>query len=257
MMIHKTALIDPRAEIERGVSIGPYSVIGPSVKIGGDTKIASHVVIEGEAQIGSRCQIFPFAAIGGIPQDLKFKREKTRLIIGDDNIIREFVTIHRGTKGGEGVTRIGSKNLLMAYCHVAHDCMIGNNVILANQATLAGHIEIEDFAIIGGLVAIHQFVKIGSYSLIGGASAVTKDVPPYMLAVGNRAKLYGLNSVGLRRHNFSENSLSELKRAYKTLFRSGLTLNKALERIASEIKGSPEVNHLIEFIKDSKRGITR
>jgi len=256
-MIHKTAIVGPNAELGKEVTVGPYSIIGPKVKIGANTRIDSHVIIKGPTEIGERCTIFPFASIGDIPQDLKFKGGETKLIIGNDNIIREYVTINRGTEEGGGVTVIGDHNFFMAYAHIAHDCIINNHVIMANGATLAGHIEIEDHAIIGGLVAIHQFVKIGRNSFIGGCSAVPQDVPPFCLAVGNRARLYGLNLTGLKRNNFTNQTIKRLKDAYRILFRSGLTLNEAIKQIQQKITDSPEVNHLIEFIKKSKRGILR
>jgi UDP-N-acetylglucosamine acyltransferase len=256
-LIHSTAIISKKAEIEPGVEIGPYSIIGDDVWIGENTKVGSHVVIEGPTRIGQRCRFFQFCSIGAIPQDLKFKDEKTKLIIGNDNVFREFVTINRATSSGVGETVLENNIFLMAYSHIAHDCHIGNHVIMANAATLAGHITIEPHAIIGGLVGVHQFVQIGEYSIIGGLSGVSKDVPPYMLAVGERTKLYGLNTVGLKRHNFSPETIKELKSAYKIFFRSGLLVQKALEKIAEQNFKSPEVQHLAEFIKNSKRGTIR
>ncbi len=256
-MIHRTALINPKAELGPGVEVGPYSIIGPNVKIGKGTKVGPHVVIDGWTQIGEECTIFQFASIGALPQDLKYRGEESWVVMGNNNTIREFVTINRGTSSSGGKTRIGNRNLFMAYSHVAHDCNIGNHVILANAATLAGHIEIEDHAIVGGLVGIHQFVRLGGHCIIGGGSGVNKDVPPYMMANGQRARLYGLNLVGLKRHKFSDDTLRNLKRAYRILFRSGHTLEKAIELVKSEIKDSPEVDHLTQFIKSSERGITR
>jgi len=256
-MIHKTAIIDPKAELDSRVEIGPYCVIGTHVKIGKDTKLAPHVVIDGWTQIGEGCRIFQFASIGAIPQDLKYKGEESWVIIGNNNVIREFVTINRGTTQSGEKTIIGNNNFLMAYCHVAHDCIIGNHVILANAATLAGHIEIEDYAIVGGLVGVHQFVRLGCHCIIGGSSGVNQDIPPYVMANGQRVKLHGLNTVGLKRHNFSHEAISNLKNAYRIIFRSGLTVKKALDQVQSEIKDSPEVDHLISFIKGSKRGIAR
>jgi UDP-N-acetylglucosamine acyltransferase len=256
-MIHPTAIINKNAEIDEDVEIGPYSIIGEGVIIEKGTKIGAHAVIEGPSRIGKGCRIFPFASIGAIPQDLKFKGEKTELIIGDRNTFREFVTINRGTAGGGGKTVIGSDGLFMAYSHVAHDCHIGNFVIMANGATLAGHITIEDHAIIGGLVAIHQFVRIGAYAMVAGFSGVSQDIPPYVLASGNRTKLYGLNIVGLKRHGFLPETIRNLKIAYRILFRSGLTMAKAIEMVRKEIKGCQEVDHLISFIENSKRGICR
>jgi UDP-N-acetylglucosamine acyltransferase len=256
-MIHATAIIHPTAELESGVEVGPYSIIGPRVRIGKNTRIGPHVVVDGFTDIGEACTIFQFASLGAIPQDLKYRGEESRVVIGDRNIIREFVTINRGTGQAGGETRLGSNNLLMAYCHVAHDCRIGSHVVLANAATLAGHIEMEDHAIVGGLAAVHQFVRLGSYCIIGGCSGVSQDIPPYMMANGQRAKLYGLNIEGLKRHRFSEDAMSNLKKAYRIIFRSGLTVEKALAQLEAEIQNSAEVDHLISFIKASKRGVTR
>ena len=256
-MIHKSAIIDAKAELDAEVEVGPYCIIGPHVKIGKGTKLSPHVVIDGWTQIGEGCHIFQFASIGAIPQDLKYKGEESWVILGSNNVIREFVTINRGTDQSGGRTVIGDHNLLMAYCHVAHDCKIDNHVILANAATLAGHIEIEDYAIVGGLVAVHQFVRLGCHSIIGGGSGVNKDIPPYTMANGQRVKLYGLNTVGLKRHNFPHEAVSNLKKAYRIIFRSSLTAKKALDQVQADIKNSPEVDHLINFIKNSKRGIAR
>jgi UDP-N-acetylglucosamine acyltransferase len=257
-MIHPTAIIDPKAEIGEGVEIGPYSVIEKEVFIGEGTKIGPHVVIREGTQIGKRCQIFQFASIGEAPQAFFYRGEKTSLQIGDQNIIREFVTLHRGTVKGGGKTIIGSDNYFMAYSHVAHDCQIGNQVLLANGATLAGHILIEDHASIGGLSAIHQFCRVGTHALISGLTGVPLDIPPYMLAAGSRAKLFGLNIVGLKRHHFSDETLGSLKKAYRIIFRSGLTLEKAIKRIGEdEISQTIEVQHLLHFIQHSKRGISR
>ena len=256
-MIHSTAIIHPKAELESGVEVGPYSIIGEHVKIGKDTKIGPHTTVEGFTEIGERCEIYQFVSIGTPPQDLKFKGEKSYVIIGDDNTMREFVTIHRASSHGGGETVIGSNNFIMAYSHIAHDCKVGNNVVMANGTTLGGHIEIQDFVVIGGLVAIHQFARIGAYSMIGGASAVSQDVPPYVMAVGNRAKLFGLNTTGLKRNNFSTEVIKDLKVAYKTIFRSGMTLKKALEEVKLQPKRSKEVDNFIEFIEKSERGICR
>ena len=257
-MIHPTAIIHPEANIEEEVEIGPYSFIEKGVSIGRGTKIGPHVVIREGTAIGKNCQIFQFASVGEAPQAFAYKGEKTSLQIGDGNIVREFVTLHRGTPHGGGRTVIGNGNYFMAYSHVAHDCNIGNHVVLANGATLAGHILIEDYAIIGGLSAIHQFCQIGTHAFISGLTGVTLDIPPYMLASGSRAKLFGLNTVGLKRHHFPEGTLKVLKKAYRIIFRSGLTLEKAMKRIVEdEISQSPEVQHLILFIQHSKRGISR
>jgi len=257
-MIHPTAVIDSKAEIGGGVEIGPYCVIEKGVSIAEGTKIGPHVVIREGTQIGKQCQISQFASIGEAPQSVAYKGEKTSLLIGDRNIIREFITLHRGTVKGGGKTVIGNENFLMAYSHVAHDCQIGNQVIMANGATLAGHILIEDFAIIGGLSAIHQFCRIGALAIISGLTGVSQDIPPYMMAAGSRAKLYGLNTVGLKRANFSEETMRALKKAYRIIFRSGLTLEKAIETVrGDDISKTQEVQHLLQFIQRSKRGISR
>ena len=257
-MIHPTALIDPKAELRKGVEIGPYTVIDQGVIIGEGTKIGPHVVIREGTQIGKGCQVFQFASIGEAPQAFAYKGEKTSLVVGDQNIVREFVTLHRGTVHGGGKTVIGNKNYFMAYSHVAHDCQIGDHVTLANCAALAGHIVIEDHAFIGGLSAIHQFCRVGTHAYISGLTGVSLDIPPYMLAAGDRAKLFGLNSVGLDRHHFPEETQKALKKAYRTIFRSSLTLKKAVKQIGEdEISRIPEVQHLLSFIQLTTRGITR
>jgi UDP-N-acetylglucosamine acyltransferase len=257
-MIHPTAIIDPKAEIGEGVEIGPYCVIEKGVSIDQGTKIGPHVIIREGTRVGKRCHIFQFASIGEAPQSLGYKGEKTFLQIGDENIVREFVTLHRGTIKGGGKTTIGNKNFFMAYSHVAHDCQIGNEVIMSNAATLAGHIVIEDWAIIGGIVAIHQFCRVGTHAFIGGVSGVTLDIPPYMLASGSHVKLFGLNAIGLKRANFSEETVKALKKAYRIIFRSALTLEKAMKKVGEdEISHAPEVQHLLHFIQHSKRGIAR
>jgi UDP-N-acetylglucosamine acyltransferase len=239
------------------VSVGPYSIVGPQVAIGDDTNVDAHVIVRGPAEIGERCRIFPFSSIGDIPQDLKFKGESTKVVIGNDTIIREYVTINRGTEEGGGVTSVGNSCLLMAYTHVAHDCTLKDCVIMANASTLAGHIEIDDFAIIGGLVAIHQFVRIGRNAMVGGCSGVGKDVAPYCLASGSRASLYGLNLTGLKRHKFPPETIKNLKNAYRIVFRSSLPLKEAIARTKETIKDCAEVDHFIAFIKKSQRGIMR
>jgi len=256
-MIHPTTIIDSKADIDSNVQVGPYSIIGANVTIGSGTVIGPHVVIQPHVEIGPDCHIFQYASIGAVPQALKFQGEETYVKIGRGTVIREFVTVNRGTGFGGEITEVGEENFLMAYVHIAHDCKTGRNVILANNATLAGHIVIEDFVTVGGLVAIHQFVRIGNYAYIGGKSAVVKDIPPYIIAAGDRAKLHGLNSVGLKRHGFSQETLSSLKKAYRIIFRIGLTLNEAIERVKAEVEQVPEVNDLIHFIKSSERGITR
>ncbi len=255
--IHPTALVHPTAELDSGVEVGPYSVIGEDVKIGRDTRIGPHVTVDKWTTIGSENEIFQFCSIGAPPQDLGYKGEKTELIIGDNNVIREFVTMHRATTKEQGITRCGSNNLFMNYVHVAHDCRVGDHIIMANAATLAGHVDIDDHAIVGGLVAVHQHVRIGAYCIIGGASAVSKDVPPYVMAVGNRAKLYRLNSVGLRRSGFSNEEISDIKKAYKILFMSSLTLKEATARLAGEMPDSVHAKTFLDFIKESHRGLVR
>lgn len=255
--IHPTAVVHPKAEIGEGVRIGPYAVIGENVKIGRGTEVASHAVIEGWTEIGEKCRIFSFAAVGTIPQDLKFRGEESRVSIGDRNTIREYVTVNRGTAGGGGLTRLGNDNLLMAYVHVAHDCQIGDHVILANAATLAGHIAVQDYAVIGGLSGIHQFVRIGRHAIIGGCSAVPQDIPPFVNATGNRVKLYGINSVGLKRHGFSGERLNDLKQIYRILFRSKLALKEAIQKVRDEYPGSQDGKEMADFVESSERGVCR
>lgn len=256
-MIHPTAIVSPKAEIDSDVEIGAYSIIGDHVVIGKETVIGPHVVIDPYVTIGPQCRIFQYAAIGATPQSLKFDGEKSSVSIAEKCVIREFVTIHRGTSIGGGLTKIGSECFIMASAHVAHDCMLGNNVVMANCATLAGHITIGNHANIGGLVAIHQFVRVGNYAFVGGKSAVVKDIPPFMIAAGDRARLHGLNMVGLKRMGFSQETILKLKKAYRIIFRFGLTLNEALARVAAQIPSSPEMEELLDFIKSSQRGITR
>lgn len=234
-MIHPTAIIDPSAEIGSDVEVGPYTIIKANTVVGSGTVIGPHVVVDQYVTIGPKCEIHPYASIGGAPQDLKYHGEVTYLKVGRGTVIREFVTINRGTGSGGGITEVGDDNFLMAYAHIAHDCKTGRGVILANNSTLAGHITIGDYVTIGGLVAIHQFVRVGDYSYVGGKSAVVKDVPPFVIAAGDRATLHGLNNVGLKRHNFSESTLRSLKKAYRIVFRIGLTLNEAVERVRAEV----------------------
>jgi len=256
-LIHPTAIVLPGAEIGRDVEIGPYAVIGPNVTIGHGTRIGASAVIDGWTVIGENNQIFHLSSVGAVPQDLKYRGEETYLKIGNGNIVREFATIHLGTVTGDGETTIGDNNLFMAYCHVAHDCHIGNHVVMANGATLAGHITVEDYARLGGLSAIHQFVRIGAHVMIGGGAMVGQDVPPYTIAAGDRATLHGLNLVGLKRAGFSEEVLVQLKKAYKILIRSGLLTDEALQRIRTEIPQSPQLDHFVEFVAKSERGICR
>ena len=256
-MIHPTAIVDSSAQIDENVTIGPYAIVNADAFIGANTVIGPHTTIESHVTIGPDCQISQFASIGGDPQDLKFHGEKTYLKVGRGTIIREFVTINRGTGFGGGVTEVGEENYLMAYTHIAHDCKTGKGVILANNSTLAGHIEIGDYATIGGLVAIHQFVKIGDYAYIGGKSAVVKDIPPYVIAAGDRATLHGLNNVGLKRHNFQKSTIRQLKKVYRIFFRIGLTVTQAQERAKAEVELTPEVLAFMRFITESNRGVTR
>lgn len=257
MNIHSTAIVHPKAQIAEGVSIGPYSVIGEQVSIGKDTKIASHVLIEGWTTIGERNQLHSFSCIGTPPQDVGYKNEETYLIIGDDNVIREFATVHRATTKADRKTEIGNRNYLMAYSHVAHDCKLGNSIIMANSAGLAGHITIEDYAILGGIVGVHQHVRIGAYAMIGGQSAIVQDIPPYVSAAGNRAQLYGLNTIGLKRKGFSDEVINDLKKAYKIIFRSGMTIEDAIRKVVDAYPDSKEVNYFVDFMRHSKRGVTR
>lgn len=257
-MIHASAIIHATADIDSSVEIGPYTVIAGDVQVGAGTIIGSHVTIDQYTTIGPNCKIFQHAAIGAVPQDLKFSGEKSVVKIGRGTTVREFVTIHRGTELGEGITEIGEENFLMAYVHIAHDCFTGRKVIFANAASLAGHIRVGDCAILGAFVAVHQFVRIGDYAFIGGMSGVTKDIPPYVLASGTpRARLHGLNAVGLKRHRFSTETMLALKRTYRILFRLGLTLNEGIERVTAEVDQIPEVVNFIKFVKSSERGITR
>jgi UDP-N-acetylglucosamine acyltransferase len=255
--IHPTAIVHPKAQLSEGVEIGPYAVVGEHVSIGRDTRIASHVLIDGWTTIGERNQIFPFSSIGTPPQDIGYKNEQTELIIGNDNVIRECATIHRATTKEDRKTVIGNNNFLMAYSHVAHDSRLGNHIIMANSVALGGHIVIEDYAILGGIVAVHQFVRIGAYAIVGGMSGVPMDIPPYVSASGARAQLYGLNLVGLKRRGFGEDAIASLKKAYKIIFREGLTQEEAFRRVAGELGASPEAMRLVAFMKSSKRGVTR
>ena len=256
-MIHKTAIVHRKAQLGGDVEVGPYTIIGENVKIGRGTRIGPHVVIQGWTEIGEENRIFQFASIGTDPQHTKYRGEQTRLKIGNRNIIREFVTMNLGTEGGQGITTMGDDNFFMAYSHLAHDCEVGNNTLFANSATLAGHVIVEDFAIIGGLVAIHQFVRVGTLAMIGGGSMVSQDIPPYTLAVGDRARLYGLNLIGLRRHGFSNKTIVELKRAFKIVFHSQLKLSEAVKKVRESLGDIPEVKNFIDFIESSKRGICR
>ena len=256
MLIHPSAIISPKAKLADSVSVGPYSIISDQVSIGANTKIGAHCVIEGNTTIGKNCEIFTGAVVGSRPQDLKFKGEKVFLEIGDNNIIREYCTLNPGT--GEGSkTIIGNDNLLMAYSHVAHDCRVGNGCVLANNSTLAGHVNIEDKAVIGGIVAIHQFVRIGMLSIIGGCSKVVQDIPPFSTCDGHPARVYGLNLIGLRRKGIAHDSIKKIDQAFRLIFNSGLSAKHALERVEKEIEKTEEIIYLINFVKSSERGLTR
>ena len=254
--VHPTAIVHPEAKLDH-VKVGAYSVIGAAVQIGAGTEVGAHVVIEGPIRIGKDCKIFPYASMGHIPQDLKFHGEHSELIIGDGNVFREFVTIHRGTEGGGRQTIIGSNNYFMAYAHVAHDCRIGDSVIMANAATLAGHVIVEDHSVVGAFSGIHQFCRVGKYGFVGGYSVITKDVLPYSKTVGNRAHCYGINKVGLQRKGFSAETLQTIKHAYRLLFQAKLNTTQALEAIEREVPHTPEVDYLVNFIKTSRRGIIK
>ena len=254
--IDPRAIVHPSAEIGRGTVVGPNAVVGPNVRIGQNCRIGASAVVDGWTDIGDETQIFPFASIGLSPQDLKYRGEKTRLAIGRGNIFREFVTIHRGTEVGGGLTSIGDRNLFMAYAHVAHDCRIGSDTIFGNGATLGGHVWVEDFATISAFSGVHQFCRVGEHAFIGGYSVVTKDALPYAKSVGNRARIYGLNTIGLIRRGFSDDSLSKLKRAYRYLLVSRLNTSRALREIEQDdALVCPEVAYLVQFIRNSQRGV--
>ncbi len=257
-MIHQTAIIAPGAKLDSSVTVGPYTVIGEHVTIGAGTTVGPHAVIEGHTEIGRDNQIFQFASIGAVPQDLKFAGEVSYLKIGDRNKIREFVTIHLGTEDGCGVTTIGNDNLLMAYSHVAHDCIVKNHVILANAATLAGHVEVDDFAILGGLSAVHQFSRVGCHVMASGGSMIGQDIVPYAIVQGDRAKVVGLNLTGLKRRGFSREALANIKNIYKLVFRSNLKLEEAIAQIEEQFDVSAsEVFTYLDFLKKSERGLAR
>lgn len=252
--IHPSVLIDPSAEVGTDVEIGPFTIVGPNVQIGDGCRIAARATIERNVRLGARVQIGSGSILGGPPQDLKFGGEETWVEVGDGSIIREYATINRGTTAS-GVTRIGRDCFIMTYVHLAHDCHLGDNVIIANGTQLAGHVTIEDRAILSGLVAVHQFVKIGAHAFVGGATRVNQDVPPFVKAVGNPVELYGLNSIGLNRHGMSATTIAALKRAYRLFFNSDLNLGQALERARTDLPDLPEVAHFLEFVSSSQRGV--
>ena len=256
MPIHSSAIVSPKAKLAPNVFIGPFSIIGDHVIIGADTKIGAHCVIEGNTTIGKNCEIFTGAVVGSRPQDLKFKDEKVFLEIGNNNIIREYCTLNPGTTEG-AKTIVGDDNLLMAYSHVAHDCRVGNGCVLANNSTLAGHVSIEDKAVIGGIVAIHQFVRIGMLAIIGGCSKVVQDIPPFSTCDGHPARIYGLNLIGLRRKGIGHEAIKKIDQAFKIIFNSGLSAKHALERLDREMELTEETKYLVNFVKSSERGLTR
>lgn len=256
-MIHPTAVINPGACLGDGVRVDPYACIGAEVEIGDGTRVGAHAVILGPARIGRDNRIHAHACLGDAPQDLAYRDQPTRLEIGDRNTIREFVSIHRGTPKDRGITRIGSDNLLMVHVHVGHDCEVGDGVILANGAMLGGHVVVESHASLSALTGIHQFARIGRHAMIGAGAMVTLDIPPYVMAAGDRARLYGLNRRGLRRAGFTPAIIGQLERAYRLLYRSGLPLRAAIERVGAEGLDSAEVAHLLGFLQDSRRGVTR
>jgi UDP-N-acetylglucosamine acyltransferase len=254
--IDQRADIHPSARIAEGVTIGPWTVIGADVEIGEGTEVASHVVIKGPTRIGKNNKIYQFASVGEDPQDKKYNGEKTLLEIGDNNVIREFCTLNRGTAQGGGVTRIGDGNLFMAYVHIAHDCLIGNHTIFANNASLSGHVTVHDFVILGGFAAVHQFCVLGAHSFIAGTSRIVKDVVPFVL-VTDEAKPCGLNTEGLKRRGFTEETLTNLKRAYKIIYRRGLTIPQSIDELREMLAACPEIQLMIDLLERSERGISR
>ncbi len=259
MNIHATAIIDPQADIGSDVRVGPYCVVAPGVRIGNGTELGPHVSVQSGTVIGEHCRFTSHASIGSDPQDLKYRGEPTRLEIGDRNVFREFVSINRGSSHGGGITTIGNDGLFMAYSHVAHDCHVGNHVIFANAATLAGHVTVSEHVQVGAFSAVHQFCRVGPHAFIGGFSVITRDALPYIKTVGprNEAKIYGINTIGLQRKGFAENSIEELKKAYRILFRSQLNTGDALAQVREEKWTAPEVAVLIEFVESSERGFIR
>lgn len=257
MSIHPTAIISSKAELGRNVSIGPYSIIGDDVTLHDDIHVASHCVIEGPSEFGSGSVFFPFVSAGQAPQDLKYKGERSWLRAGERNTFREFITLQRGTEGGGNLTQIGSDNLFMAQSHIAHDCIIGSHTIFANGATLAGHVIVEDYATIGAYGGVHQFCRVGKQAFIGGYSVVVKDALPYARTVGNHARCYGQNTLGLRRRGFSSEEIRRITHAFRLLLASKLNTSQAVEAIKRELTGWPEIDYLVEFIESSTRGVTK
>jgi len=257
MEIHASAIVSPHAELASGVRIGPYSIIGDHVKIGKDSNVGPHVVIEGHTVIGERNRIYPFVSIGSPPQDVGYKGEDTRVQIGNDNIFREYCTINRGTTKQDWITIVGNNNYFMTSSHVGHDCVVGSHVIMANSVALGGHVKVDDYASIGGLSAAHQFVRIGSYAFIGGMVGIAQDIPPYMIAAGARARLYGPNQIGLRRHGFSGEVIQGLRKAYRIMWRETAVFSEGIARVRAEMEPFPELEVLLEFVGSSKRGVAR
>lgn len=255
--IHPTALVAPEAQLAADVTVGAYSIIGPRVRIGSGTVVGPHVVIEGRTTIGARNQLFQFASVGAVPQDLKYHGEDSELVIGDGNRIREFCTLQPGTAGGGMITRVGDGNLLMNYAHIAHDCLLGDRNIVANGTQLGGHVVIEDGVVVGALSGIHQFVRLGESAIIGAGSMVSQDVPSFCNATGDRAHLHGLNTIGLKRRGCSDETISALKRAYRIMFHSNLRVGEAVARIRAELPGIPEVERFAAFVERSERGVCR
>lgn len=255
--IHPTAVVAPGAELDDDVEIGPYAIIGPHVRLGRGTVVGPHAVIDGRTTLGTGNRVFPHASLGTVPQDLKYRGEPAELVLGNDNIVREFATLQIGTAGGGMVTRVGDGNLFMNFTHVAHDCRVGNRNVLANGAQLGGHVTIEDHAVVGALAGVHQFVRIGESAMVAAGAMVSQDVPPFCNVAGDRARLHGLNLVGLRRRGFEADAVRDLKRAYRLLFLSQLRVEEAAERIRAEVPASPAVTHLVEFVRTSTRGVCR
>lgn len=260
-LIHSTAVIEHGAQIDSSVTIGPYAVIGANVRIDADTTVGSHTVIEGHTTIGKANRIGHFASVGGAPQDMKYAGEPTELVIGDRNVIREFTTIHTGTAQDVGMTRIGNDNWIMAYVHIAHDCVVGDHAIFSSNAQIAGHVTVGDYAILGGMSGVHQFVRIGAHSFLGGASALVQDLPPFVIAAGDKATPHGINVEGLRRRGFSAGEISAIRAAYRTLYKNGLSFEEAKVQLRSDSDrkddGHIQVRALLDFIESAKRGIIR
>jgi UDP-N-acetylglucosamine acyltransferase len=256
-MIHPTAIVEAGAKIGANVEIGPYTLVGPNVEIGDNTVIGPHVVIKGHTRIGRDNRIFQFCSLGEIPQDKKYTGEPTRLEIGDRNTIREFCTFNLGTVQDRGATSIGDDNWLMAYVHIAHDCVVGNKTIFANGASLAGHVVVEDWVIFGGFSGVHQFCRVGAHVMTAASSLILQDVPPYVMAAGNSAQPYGIHVEGLKRRGFTAEAITALKRAYRTLYKSGLTLEEAKAKLADDARTQPDIQRIVDFLAGSKRGIIR